>query len=96
MKLYYLNPKGHHLIIVDTEKSEAIVLEQINRVRVVLAGTIHVGDFDGRDDEQAHDGEGNAIVDGRRGPRGKGAKVPGQRICSKCGKPGHRKDKCPN
>jgi hypothetical protein len=96
MKLYYLNPEGHHLIIVDAEKSEALVLEQINHVRVVLAGTIHVGDFDGRDDEQPHDKEGNSVVDGRRGPRKKAAKVPGQHNCSKCGKPGHSKRTCTN
>lgn len=70
-------------MVFDTETKELIVLEKIVKVRVWSGGDMRVGDFNGG---------GGEVIDGKMVGTRKGAAKP--RKCGKCGKPGHRREKC--
>jgi hypothetical protein len=96
MKTYYLNPKNGDLLIFDTEEQEIQIVERIQKVKVWVKGEVRLGDFDGPnggetpEDQIARTGRyKNHNLTSLR-------KKKGQRICKKCGQPGHIAKTCPN
>jgi hypothetical protein len=81
------------LIILDTEKQDIQIVERIEKVKVWVAGEVRLGDFDGPN-------RGGTPEDAQDGPRRKYTnhnvtklrKEKAERLCKKCGQPGHRAD----
>ena len=71
-------------MIFDTESNEILTLEKIVGIRVITSSEIR----------RPVDNDG-----GRTRPRAEkptGRRKKGERICKKCGQPGHMKKTCPN